>query len=273
MSAPSTTVVVPVWDEYVAERLPEALRSLERQNPRPEIIVVDNASAVAVPETSSVSVVRAARRLPLGAARNLGLAQVTTTHVVFWDADDLMLPGALTFLENAIATEPDLAAFGAAVIDEPSGKRHRFPRRWVAVLARAPRAFALLNCLWSLYPTTGATLMDTQLARAAGGFSAADSGDDWCLGVSLAFRGRIGWSERPGRIYAQHASSIWSKHSAVRFLVRHSRIVRNRIRTDPGIPLCVKRLLPAIALAQWGAILAHEALEVVRRVRTRDRAR
>jgi glycosyltransferase involved in cell wall biosynthesis len=267
----NTTVVIPVWDEYVAERLREALQSLKRQSPTPEIIVVDNASAVAVPETEGVSVVRAPRRLPLGAARNLGLAQVKTPFVVFWDADDLMVPGALGFLEKAIAAKPGLAAFGAAVIEEPSGRRHRFPRRWIARLTRAQRIFAFFNCLWSLYPTTGATIIDADLARAAGGFSDSDSGDDWCLGVSLAFRGRIGWSERPGRIYALHGSSIWARHSTVRFLLRHSQIVRNRIRTDPGIPRSVKRLLPVVALAQWWAILAHEALELGRRARKRDR--
>ncbi len=259
--------MVPVWDEYVAERLSEALKSLKAQDSMPEIVVVDNASAVAVPDVSGISVVRAPRRLPLGTARNLGLAEATTPYVVFWDADDIMLPGALAFLEKAITDKPGLAAFGAAVIEEPSGRRHRFPRRWIGRLTRAPRVFAFLNCLWSLYPSTGATIIDTDLARAAGGFSDSDSGDDWCLGVSLAFRGGIGWSERPGRIYALHPSSIWARHSTVRFLLRHSRIVRKRIRTDPGVPRWVKRLQPLIALAQWAAILAHEVLEAVRRTR------
>jgi glycosyltransferase involved in cell wall biosynthesis len=264
VTAAETTVVIPVWDEYVADRLPQALRSIEQQDPTPAIVVVDNASAVAVAEIPAVSVVRAPRRLPLGSARNLGLAEVRTPYVVFWDADDLMLPGTLAFLEGQLAAASGVVAFGAAVIEEPSGRRHRFPRRWIAQLAREPRVFALLHSVWALYPTTGATIIQTEVARAAGGFSDSDSGDDWCLGVSLAFRGRIGWSERPGRIYALHASSIWARHSTVRFLLRHCRIVRNRIRTDPGIPLWVKRLLPVIALGQWSAILAHEALAAAR---------
>jgi hypothetical protein len=132
---------------------------------------------------------------------------------------------------------------------------------------RAPRLFALLHCVWSLYPTTGATIIDTELARTAGGFTDTDSGDDWCLGVSLAFRGGVGWSERPARIYGQRHDSIWARHSTVDFLLRHSQMVRDRIRTDPGIPLWVKRLRTLIALGQWSAILAHAALEAARRVR------
>lgn len=268
MSLPATTVVVPVWGAYAAERLPQALKSLEQQDRSAAVVVVDNASSVAIPQLPDVSVIRAPFRLPLGAARNLGLEQVGTPYVVFWDADDVMLPGTLAHLEEAIASEPALAAFATAVVDEPSGMRHRFPRRWISTLIRAPRVFALLHSIWGLYPTTGSTIIDAGLARDVGGFSDTDSGDDWCLGVSLAFRGRIGWSERPGRLYSQHPGSIWARSSRARFLVMHSRIVRDRIRTDPGIPIWAKRLLPVIALAQWSAIAVHLTLEAARRLRS-----
>ena len=45
-----TTVVLPVWDEYVAARLPEALASLRAQDLAAPIIVVDNASEVQLPD-------------------------------------------------------------------------------------------------------------------------------------------------------------------------------------------------------------------------------
>src|SRR5690242_10204527 len=102
MADARTTVVIPVWDEYVPDRLPQALRSIELQDPAPDVIVVDNASAVTVPASPGISVVRAPQRLALGSARNLGLAQVKTPHVIFWDADDVMLPGTLAFLEREI---------------------------------------------------------------------------------------------------------------------------------------------------------------------------
>jgi glycosyltransferase involved in cell wall biosynthesis len=268
MSPSATTVVVPVWGAYVAERLPEALKSVERQDRSATMVVVDNASSVAIPALPGVSVIRAPSRLTLGAARNLGLEQVKTPYVIFWDADDVMLPGTLAHLEQAIASDSRLGAYGAAIVEEPGGVRHRWPRRWVTTLIRAPRVFALLHSIWALYPTTGSTIIDAALARDVGGFSDTDSGDDWCLGVSLAFRGRIGWSERPGRLYSQHPGSIWARHSGARFLVMHSRVVRDRIRTDPGIPIWAKRLLPVIALAQWSAIAVHVTLEAARRLRS-----
>ena len=212
-------------------------------------------------------VVTSPRRLTLGAARNLGLAHVTTPYVVVWDVDDTMLPGTLGFLQRAMRADRRLAAYGTAIIEEPSGSRHRWPRRWVAALARCPAIFALLDCVWSLYPTTGATIMRTELTQSAGGYGEAESGEDWCLGVSLAFRGRIGWSERPGRAYRLHPYSVWARHRTVRDLVRHAKAVRERIRHDPAIAHSAKAGLPLIALAQYGAVLGHLGLSATRGIR------
>jgi glycosyltransferase involved in cell wall biosynthesis len=255
--ASQTTVVVPVWDAYVPARLAEALASLQEQDLKAPIIVVDNASEVPLPKLAGVSVVRAPRRLTLGAARNLGLAGVDTAYAVAWDADDLMLPGTLSLLEEAIRSDPRLAAFATAIVEDPSGERHRWPRRWVAAAVRAGPAFALLDSVWSVYPTTGATITQTELAREAGGFADSDSGEDWCLGVSLAFRGRVGWSEVPGRVYRLHGQSMRMRHLALRDQLRNARNVRARIRADPGIPGWARRMLPLIAVGQYGALAAH----------------
>jgi glycosyltransferase involved in cell wall biosynthesis len=260
-----TTVLIPVWNDY-AQWLEQAVASLREQDVAARIVVVDNASDHELPALPGVSVVRSARRLTLGAARNLGLAHVTTPYVVLWDADDTMLPGTLGFLQRAIGSDHRLAAYGAAIVEEPSGRRHRWPRRWIPVLARFPAVFALLDCVWSLYPTTGATIMRTELLRSAGGYGDAESGEDWCLGVSLAFRGHLGWSERPGRIYRLHPQSTWSGHRTVPELLRHADAVRDRIRRDPGIAGSAKAALPLIAMAQYGAVLGHVATAAVRRL-------
>ena len=267
-----TTVVVPVWDEYVPERLAEALTSLREQDLNTSIIVVDNASEEPLPEFVGVSVVRSPRRLTLGAARNLGLAQVDTAYVVAWDADDLMLPGTLSLLEEAIGSDPRLAAFATGIVEHPSGRRHRWPRRWVGAAVRAGPAFALLDSVWSLYPTTGAAIVRTELARAAGGFGDSDSGEDWCLGVSLAFRGRIGWSEVPGRVYRLHDRSMRVRHLSIRNQHQNARNVRGRIRADAGIPGWARRMLPLIALGQYGALAGHVTLRSVRAIRRRSRS-
>src|SRR5262249_28807543 len=127
--------------------------------------------------------------------------------------------------------------------------------------------FALVDCIWSLYPSTGATIMRTDLVRRAGGYGDAESGEDWCLGVSLAFRGRIGWSERPGRIYRLDSESVWARHMTARHQIEHARNVRQRIREDPGIAVWARAALPLIAVGQSAAIGAHFLLDELRSLR------
>jgi glycosyltransferase involved in cell wall biosynthesis len=265
--AVSTTVVLAVWDAYVGERLSEAIASLREQDVPARIIIIDNASEVELPALPDTEVIQSARRLTLGAARNLGVTQVNTPYIVMWDADDLMLPGTIAFLESAISSDRSLAAFGTAIVEEPSGIRHRWPRRWIGTIARVRPVFALLHSVWSLYPTTGSTIMRSDLVKAAGGYSDTSSGEDWCLGVSLAFRGGIGWSERPGRIYRLDDQSVLARHMTVPHLLRHARAVRERIRGDAGMPGWAHVTLPLIQLGQYAAVATHLAISVVRRLR------
>lgn len=253
-------MVIPVWDDYVSERFEQALQSVQAQRSPLLVVVVDNASKVPLPPLQDASVVRTGTRLTRGEARNLGLSRVATPYVIFWDADDLMLDGTVSFLEAVIGADPTLAAFAMAVLEDPSGRRHRWPRRWVGRIVRWPRLFAILHSTWSLYPSSGPTIIRTELARAVGGYSDADAGEGWCLGVSLAFRGRMGWSERPGQLYRVHSGSTSGRNNTAR-LARHARLVRHRIRTDSGIPEWARRSLPLLWLGQHAAIAAHLALE------------
>jgi glycosyltransferase involved in cell wall biosynthesis len=265
--AEQTTVVIAAWGGYVGGQLEEAVASVRDQDAPVAIVVIDNASDVPLPDLGDVELVRSPRRLALGAARNLGLAQVKTPYVLVWDADDVMLPGTLDFLERAIESDPDLAAFGAAILESPARVRHRWPRRWIARLARARTPFALFHCVWSLYPTTGATIMRTELVRAAGGYADTESGEDWVLGASLAFRGRIGWSERPGRLYRIHAQSVLARHTGLRHVARGARAVRKRLRDDTGLPRWTRAALPLILVGQYVAIGLHVGLGFAHRLR------
>lgn len=265
-SHPRTTVVIPVWDGYAGERLLEAIESVTSQSCPVRVVMVDNASTMPIPEVDGASVVRCPARVTLGAARNEGLSQVQTPYVLFWDADDVMLPGTIEFLEDSLQRDPRLVAFGMAIIEADSGLRHRWPRRWVGRLTRTPRLLAVVDCLWSVFPATGATLMRTEAVRDAGGYAARESGEDWCLGVSLVLRGRVGWSERPGRIYAQDPGSVWSRHSSPRHMLDHASAVRQRLLADPATPGWLRRLMPAIGFVQTGAVLGHLALARLRRL-------
>ncbi len=252
-----TTVVIPVWDRYVGPRLLEAIDSIRAQDRPVRLLVVDNASTVSLPELPEDELIRSSARLTLGAARNAGLARVETTYVMLWDADDIMEPGTLGFLESELARDERLVAFGAAIIEEPRGVRHRWPRPWIKHLIGHPSLFALVDCIWSIFPTTGATLMRTEVVKACGGYSDADSGDDWCLGSALAFQGRFGWSERPGRQYLQHEGSIWDTYGSSRNQLAHAAAVRRRLATGGVAPGWLRRALPVVALAQWSAVGAH----------------
>jgi glycosyltransferase involved in cell wall biosynthesis len=257
LGTPLTTVVIPAWDRYVGPRMSEAIESVRAQDRPVRLLVVDNASIEPLPSLREGELLRTPTRLTLGAARNVGLEQVDTPYVMLWDADDLMEPGTLRFLEEQLANEPALVAFGAGIIEDPYGVRHRWPRPWIKHLIGHPRLFALLDAVWSMFPTTGATLMRTDIVRACGGYADADSGDDWCLGAALAFRGRFGWSERPGRHYLQHAGSIWDTYGTARHQLAHAAAVRERLAHDDLVPAWLRTGLPLVALAQWSAVGAH----------------
>ena len=262
------TVVIPVWDRYV-RYLPEAVDSVAGDSPDVAIVVVDNASEVPVTTGPEVAVVRAPRRLSVGAARNLGLEQVTTKYVVVLDADDKLLPGTLEFLRSRLDADQSIAVCVTSILDGETGERHRFPLKSVSRVARWPRLFAFLGCVWGLFPVQGCAMLRTEQVRDAGGYPDVEWGDDWVLAVSLAFRGRVEMHERFGRYYRPTPDSLWRRGRRLREFVASARLVRQRLRDDPGIPAWARRLLPVIAVLQLAAVfLAQPAYQVLRRLRS-----
>lgn len=256
--------MVPAWGAYAGTPLAEALASLRAQDVAARIVVVDNASDPALGPFEGAEVIRAPERLTVGAARNLGLAQVRTPYVLFWDADDLMLPGTLRFLHERLSSEPGAVLVAASILEGDPPVPHRWPRRWTYPFARFRHPFALAHTVWSLFPATGSALMRTGAARPLG-FGDANSGEDWVLGVSLAFRGRVVLEERPGRIYRRHPGSLWETQRSAPQLIAHARAIRQRIREDREIPRWVGALLPAIGLLQLVAVrVVRPLMEAVR---------
>ena len=237
MSEPDVSVVIPAWGAYAGTPLQEALASIREQDEAARVIVVDNASDEPLGSVGDAELVRAPERLTVGAARNLGLDLVATPYVLFWDADDLMLPGTIGFLRERIQADSDVVAVAAGVIEGESARRHRWPPQWSARLARHPRLFAAGHAIWSLFPSTGATIMRTEAVRGAGGYATGiEAGGDWVLGASLAFRGRIELVERPGRVYRRLGGSLWQENRAPARQLARAAAVRERLRTDPAIP-------------------------------------
>ena len=230
-------MVIPAWGAYAGTPLEEALASLREQDEPARMIVVDNASDEPLGSVGDAELVRTPERLTVGAARNLGLERVTSPFVLFWDADDLMLPGTIAFLHERIRRSPDLVAVAAGVIEGESARRHRWPPRWSARLAGHPHLFAVGHAVWSLFPSTGSTIMRTEAVRSAGGYATdIEAGGDWVLGASLAFRGRVELLERPGRVYRRLGGSLWEENRAPARQLARAAAVRERLRSDPAIP-------------------------------------
>ena len=80
------------------------------------MVVVDNASTVTVPRLKGTDVVRTPQRLSAGEARNAGLRHVNTEFVMFLDADDELLEGALERARLEISSDPGLAAFAMSLL-------------------------------------------------------------------------------------------------------------------------------------------------------------
>lgn len=256
--------MIPVWDEYVALRFKEALASVVAQDVPLDIIVVDNASRVPLPDMGEALVIRIPQRVSLGAARNAGLERVRTETVMFTDADDLIEPWVVRRLQDSLDSDPRLVACAMAFVDADTGQRHRWPRPWIGRIVRFPRLFALINAVWAIYPITGAVLIRTDLARAVGGHADIDNGDARCLGAALLFRGRVGWSEELGYLYHQHPGSNLDRFSGTGAILDSHRAVRRRLRTDPGAPGWLRPMMPVITVAQWTAVAAHLLLTALR---------
>lgn len=249
--AHQVTVVIPAWGAYAGDQLDRAIAGIRAQDIEADILVVDNADPEGV-NAPGARVLRSERRVSIGAARQLGLEAVETPLVVFWDADDEMPPGTLKRLVAAMDEDEDLVACGASIIDGHTGERHHWPRRWPLALSARSRLFATVNAVASLYGIGGAVVR-TGPARQAG-FPDVEGGDDWAMGVALAFRGRVRVLDEPGRIYHYDAGSVSSAWTW-RERMAHARLVRSRLRTDPTVPRAVRVLLPLVATAQTVVIL------------------
>jgi glycosyltransferase involved in cell wall biosynthesis len=120
--AMKVSVVVPTFGR--ASLLADTLRSVEAQSHQPsEVIVVDDCSPdpISVPHAR---VVRHARNLGAGAARNTGLAHATGDLVLFLDDDDLLSHDRLEFAVSEIG---DSRAHAMAVENlYPDGRREPY---------------------------------------------------------------------------------------------------------------------------------------------------
>lgn len=201
------SVVVPCYNQ--AGFLGEAIQSAIAQSHAPlEVIVVDDGST---DDTARVAArfpdVHYLRQPNAGApsARNAGLRQATGDLIVFLDADDRLLPDAISRGVAALAAHPDWACVTGHVriIDRSGATVDRPPQDH----AGGDQFIALLraNYIW----TPGAVLYRRAALADAGPFDpAAGASADYELNLRLARRFAIGCHHHVVLEYRRHDANM-----------------------------------------------------------------
>lgn len=269
----SVSVIIPAWGKYSGALLQEAVNSALLASTRPpEVLVVDNASTPPL-QVEGARLARSEERLPLGAARNLGLSHATTDYVMFLDADDVLLPGSIDrMLSEASRTErnsvrPPLVS--ASLINPVSGQPYHWPRPWMWRATTRPRLFQLLESFRPSFPVNGSLIVRSAALQTLGFDTAEESAEDWSFGVSLAWRCHVIPPGSPTMAYTPAAGGVWLMNNNLKRHLAHRRCVRLRLIKDTSIPRWSLLLVPFLLIGHSVDAL-RELRGVLRSLRTKD---
>lgn len=166
------SVIIPTRNRLAY--LKEAVASVLAQDYRDrEVIVVDDASEdgtwewLSSLQDPSVRVLRMEQHKERSAARNFGLNHAQGKYVLFLDDDDLLVPGALSYLHRNAEKYPEaLAVVGARISFDDKGHWYRPPHpRWVVKRKAWP------EILFGYCPPQGQTLMFKSMFITAGSWN------------------------------------------------------------------------------------------------------
>jgi len=218
--APRCSVVIPVHN--MARYLPEAVESVFAQRECPvDVVIVDDGSSDASAEVARgyasdrVKVVDEGALGGQSGARNRGLLECKGDAVVFLDADDKLLPGALGRFMGALAHDGRLAvAYGEVLVVDAEGRplgtgtRPLFPRRRPS----GDVVGALLRGTPIAAP--GAACIRRRNLDKAGGFRNLRMAEDWELYFRLSLTGRFLYLRgEPVLAYRRHPESLTALHA------------------------------------------------------------
>ena len=231
--------------------LAEAGASVAAQSLRPaEWVVVDAAGAGLAPPSAGavpVRVVSTGARLPRSRAANLGLAAARGDLLMILDDDDLLLPGHLAHLSQALAADPD-----ARLAYSDWEARVSPDERWGG---HAPPFSHLLLCRQNLFPPHAA-LFDASLVRERG--LRVDEGleyfEDWDFWLAAARLTRFVHSPQCTAVYrtwlSQSGIHAHGRADADPRLAKDAETIRQRYRDDRERLVAEQRARMAAAHAE-----------------------
>lgn len=286
----TVSVIVPAHD--AAAYLARTLETILAQDYADlEVIVVDDGSTDDTPrvlETYRDRVTAIRIEQASGGPsrpRNTGVAASTGAFIAFFDADDLMEPGALSDSLGVLARHPevDFVFAGCRAVDEQGAvivpdylAEYREFRRDLEptddpAVGLLPGAKTYSRLLLANFVFTCGVVMRRALWEEAGPFDEAlKNGDDRDLWMRSALTGRtFAFIDRPHFSYRKRAGSVtgrgWMRMpSVIRMMEKHCDLARNDAdRRLAEARLHGARLAYAFGLREAGRL--HEAAAAYRR--------
>jgi GT2 family glycosyltransferase len=204
---PTFSVVLPVYQG--AGTIGEAIRSVLAQEPPPlEVIVADDGSTDALeralaPFGNQVKSIHLPHR-GVAAARNAGWQAASGDFVLFWDADDVLLPGKLAALGQLGQGRPDLDLLCTDLYFERDGRRAGRFGEFNPFPQRDQRATILERC-FVIQPA----FRRSRLVEIGGFDESLATGEDWDCVLRLILDGSAAglWDEPLG-VYRIQDSSL-----------------------------------------------------------------
>ena len=223
---PLVSIVIPCYNQ--GRFLAEAIESARRQAyPHIEIVVVDDGSTdqtASIAQRYSGVTYIAQTNSGAAAARNAGLEESRGEYVIFLDADDRLLPHAVTSSVDYLSVHPDHAfVTGHVGLITEEGASRGVPSQTHAE-GGGYRELLLENYIW----TSGVVMYRRSALDLAGGFDASAGGStDFELNLRLARRFAYGCHHQVVLEYRRHPASISADAAA---MLRSSVSVRRRQR-------------------------------------------
>jgi glycosyltransferase involved in cell wall biosynthesis len=214
---PTVGVIIPVYDG--AGFLADALDSLTVQSdPVRQVVVIDDGSQDASVQIARgylrdlpLEIVRLGGRSGVSAARNAGVARLTTDLVTFLDADDLWLPEHARSVVDAFVVHGGIIS-PRAVRLYPDGSTRVYRRRLLTSIPTGRRQLPVL--LQRNFVFVGSLVSRVDLT-AVGGFREPNVGEDWDLWIRLLNRGlTVTELASPTVLYRRHGHNTTANRAA-----------------------------------------------------------